>query len=353
MRAHEQKSASGPRAGTPRRDPVPASLDAALIAANGGRPAPHQVLTAQQVVGNSVVGQSMTGTAPVVQRAVDASLPQPGAAERSAAVPDLPAALVQQLQAARAASEREAALRAMTDYVWNQIGDQDAELRARVRLRYVNRATGPGGAMALTHEQLGGAEDDSPPIVLSIYRGAFERGPAVLYSTLRHELIHAMQRSMVPDEGEASATDEFMFENLYPPPELGPETRDTLQLPMQEIETHVWELVHAGETGVDQTYRTETVDWLVRYTDDLVTGIGGTTAGQFGYWRNYLSRARRLLGDAAAALGTEAAAPVTAAAGRLAAAIATRAAAAANSADDEGRRSRSPGEQPSSKRTKR
>lgn len=353
MHAHERESAGAARTGTPRRSPSPARLDAALLAAGGGAPAPHQVLTAQQLAGNTAVGRSLddragTGAAPAtVQRAVDASLPQPGGAEQSATVPDLPATLVQQIQAARNASDRQAALVALADYVWHRLGTETAELQGRVVPTYVNRATGPGGAMALTQEQLGTGDQDSPPITLRVYRDAFDRGPAVLYSTLRHELIHAMQRSMVPDEGEASATDEFMFENLYPPPELGPATRNTLQLPMQEIETHVWELVHADETGVDQPYRTETVDWLVTYTGNLVTGVGGATAEQFAYWHNYLERAERLLTEAAAVLDEDAAAQVTAAAGRLSAAI------AAAAARDDGRRSRSPGEPPSSKRTKR
>jgi hypothetical protein len=357
---HVLQQRGGPVAGTPTADGLAVSDPADRFEREAEATA-AAVLSAPASVPPTIAETSTTAgwsAARLVQRVVKASIPQPGAAEQSAVVPDLPAALVQQIQAAGTADERRQVLAALTNYVWAQLGSQAEDLQARVVPTYVNRATGPGGALALTHEQLGTGDPDSPPIRLSIYRGAFDRGPAVLYSTLRHELIHAMQRSMVPDEGEASAEDEFMFENLYPPNELGPATRNTLQLPLQEIETHVWELVHAAETGVDQAYRTETVEWLIRYTDNLIGGIRGATADQFSYWRHYLTRAESLLAEAAAALDEDAAAQVNAAAGRLAAAIAGRAAviagsSAAGSSADTGRRGHSPEHQSRSSKRKK
>ncbi|MBT2410301.1 hypothetical protein J7I94_06975 [Streptomyces sp. ISL-12] len=258
-------------------------------------------------------GSGARAAAPV-QRVAKESVQQPAAEERSAEVPDLPRELVDAIGRARSAAERREVLVRMRDYILERFNDLHifgalseeqtgllAQLYQRVHVTYSHVRT---GAMAHTQELLGqatGDRIDAAPIVITVYRAAFEGGAAQLYSTLRHELIHAVQRSMVPDEGQASATDDVMYEDLYEAG-TGVPTRNTLQLPLQEIETHVWELTHAGETGVDAGYRADTVTYLLQYAESLTQGVGGATYEQFAYWVNYLLKAVGMLESAAGAV---------------------------------------------------
>ncbi|WP_374693820.1 hypothetical protein [Streptomyces sp. VNUA74] len=263
----------------------------------------------------SAPGAKGSAGAPPVQRVAKESVYQPDASEQSAQVPDLPQELVAAIGQAQTAAQRRAVLQQLLTYIMGRFdqlnvsglltGDQAGlleNLYQRVQVGYSH--TRPG-AMAHTQEQLGratGAQIDSPPIVITVYRSAFDGGAAQLYSTLRHELIHAVQRSMVPDEGQAAATDDVMFEDLYEPA-TGVPTRNSLQLPLQEIETHVWELTHAGETGIDGGYAADTVTYLLQYAQQLTQGVARVTADQFAYWVNYLARAVGMLTDAASVIG--------------------------------------------------
>lgn len=256
-------------------------------------------------------GAKASADALPVQRVAKQSVQQPTPEYQSAEVPDLPRALTEALNNARTAAERRIVLHQMLQYLLERFtdlsafgmlsGDQEGlleNLRERVQVTYSH--TRPG-EMAVTRERLDlatGEQIDSPPIVITVYRDAFDGGVAQLYSVMRHELIHAAQRSMVPDEGRASADDDVMFEDLYEPG-TGVPTRNTLQLPLQEIETHVWELTHADETGVQGGYRADTVTYLLEYAETLTTGVSRATGAQFSYWVNYLIKAVRLLLEAA------------------------------------------------------
>ncbi|MEU5847950.1 eCIS core domain-containing protein [Saccharopolyspora shandongensis] len=234
---HVLQQRQGPVAGTPTADGLAVSDPADRFEREAEATAAAVLSTSASVPPSppGPVPRAGWSAARPVQRDVTAKIPQPDVAERSEVVPDLPATLVQQIQAARTSNQRKQILGALTNYVWTQLrteNNQDLQdLQARVKPTYVHSA-GPSNSLAITKEQLDEGDPDRPPISLSIYRGAFDRGPAVLYSVLRHELIHAKQRSMVPDAGAASDTDKFMFENLYPPDDLGPDTRYTLQLPL-------------------------------------------------------------------------------------------------------------------------
>ncbi|MFC8001481.1 hypothetical protein ACFUCH_00220 [Streptomyces olivaceus] len=244
-----------------------------------------------------------------VQRVAKESVRQPTGRQRSAEVPDLPRALAEAIGNAGSSAERYNVLQQLLAYILGRftqlgagLGENQADILQNLTQRVVvTYSDEPVGAMAHTEEQLGQEPDDpnvdSPPIVITVYAAAFEGGPAQLYSTMRHELIHAAQRSMVPDEGQAAATDDVMFEDLYEET-TGAPTAQTLQLPMQEIETHVWELTHARETGVDAGYRNDTVTYLVQYAHQLAAGVGSATNEEFAYWANYLVRAVRLLNEA-------------------------------------------------------
>lgn len=301
-----------------------------------GRAAPRQgttatrpttpLLAAQNAAGNTAVvqmlrqaGHNFAPSAPKasadaqpVQRVAKQSVQQPDPEHQSARVPDLPRVLTDAIGRAHSADARTAVLRQLLDYILERFNDlhiygalnEDQtgllqNLYERVQVIYSDANS---GAMAHTEEQLGqatGAQIDSPPIVITVYADAFNGGAAQLYSTMRHELIHAAQRSMVPDEGQAAATDDVMFEDLYEA-DTGVDTRHTLQLPLQEIETHVWELTHAGETGIEAGYRGDTVTYLLQYAQALTAGVNAATDKQFTYWVNYLVNAVGLLTEAAA-----------------------------------------------------
>ncbi|MEU4048779.1 hypothetical protein AB0F09_06130 [Streptomyces olivaceus] len=266
---------------------------------------------AQQPQGTEAGAKTGANALPV-QRVAKESVQQPDAENQSAEVPDLPATLTEAIRNARSSAERNAVLQELLAYILARFTDlysyfgirEDqtdilANLTQRVQVAYSNARN---GAMAHTQEHLGQSADDeqvdAPPIMITVYRAAFQGGAAQLYSTLRHELIHAAQRSMVPDEGQAAATDDVMFEDLYEQG-TGVPTRSSLQLPMQEIETHVWELTHSHETGVGAGYQNDTVEYLVQYAEQLTTGVRGVTDEQFAYWANYLMRAVQLLTEAA------------------------------------------------------
>ncbi|MFF2078009.1 hypothetical protein ACFVXG_25035 [Kitasatospora sp. NPDC058162] len=327
--------------------------------ARAGRAPAHRLLALQAGVGNAAVGQMLQRSSgrPVVQRAATDDLPD--AEAPSPAVPDLPAALVQQLQEAKEATgpgakaTRQKALDALLRYVLDHlpVTPDHPELPQALAdknlvLGYKHSRQAAGDPMALTSTGTSGDK-----VTMSLYRNLFDDyGPAVVYSTLRHELIHAAQAMLMPDEDAADGADPHVYMDALS--DIGHETLHTLQQPMREIETHVWELEHAGRTGIDGGYLKETVDYLVTYTQELVDSIGQdtTTDRHIEYWEAYLDNSVAALGRAAAAPAVTGHAD-TALAGRLTAAQqglrgaidAKKQAASAQAASAGGKRAGGPG----------
>ncbi|MEU4115527.1 hypothetical protein AB0F71_13640 [Kitasatospora sp. NPDC028055] len=243
--------------------------------------------------------EARPATAGVLQRTASDDLPE--ADEPSPAVPDLPAALVTQLEQAKAdtgtgaKAVRQAALDALLRHVLDQLPQAVAD-EGNLTLGYKHSRQGAGKPMALTSTGTSGDK-----VTMSLYRNLFDDyGPAVIYSTLRHELIHAAQAMLMPDEAAADGTDPHIYMDVIS--DIGQATFALLQQPMREIETHVWELEHAGRTGIDGGYLKETVDYLVQYADELSANLAkaAVTDRHVEYWKAYLENSVTALGRAAA-----------------------------------------------------
>lgn len=244
---------------------------------------------------------------PVVQR-VNAlgSIEQPAGEDDKAAsdeVPDLTKELVLQITNAKKAAERRDALTALMNYLKGKIDVPDAVQWKYIHRNNENLAT----TLAIPKHGEQTLEPDGP-IEITVYKGAFDQGPAVLYSTLRHELIHAAQRAMAPDaeeDGGASVDDGFIHEDIenklnVKNSENGGKTAEIkrLQVTMQEIETYSWEIVHHEETGISNEYYDTTVAGLKDFTadlDEIVSGIiddaasGDPVAKRlWRFWRGYI-----------------------------------------------------------------
>lgn len=232
---------------------------------------------------------------PIQRQQAKSSIPQPTAGA-SPTVPDLPQSLVTRIQNANGATARQNALNELLVYL-DKAGAVDDI--SRTVIKYVNQAKVP---YAVTKVE---GMKDTDKVRITVYKNAFTDGPAILYSVIRHELIHVAQRLEVADEPSTGAqiTDPYMYENLYDVG-IGPETRDTLQVPLQEVETHAWELLHADETGVSANakYIADTVSELVRYATTVVQTVKDSSKlpdVAFRYWSGYLEKAVKMLEDAA------------------------------------------------------
>mgnify|MGYP000906775852 FL=1 len=152
-------------------------------------------------------------------------------------------------------------------------------------LEFRYSAHGGHGNMALT-ELVPNAEgriEDNAPIRITFYPDAFAQGPGVLYSTFRHELIHAGQRSLTPnseDDEEAPGTsldDDYIHDDLYEPLntlEGRAKVNPNMQLPLQELETHSWEIMNAQRTGVGPDYTWTTIYYMIEYQKKLSNYLG-------------------------------------------------------------------------------
>jgi Domain of unknown function (DUF4157) len=253
-----------------------------------------QIIQARHNVPGNVRSLSPFAASSPIQRIGEAktSIAQP-LAGGSADVPDLTAALVKKIQDATNTAERQDALEKVIKYLDSKGAIDDVN---RTEIKYVHRNN---ANYAVT--QVVGMKDDDP-IRITVYRNAFDAGVPALYSAIRHELIHVGQRLLVPDDKKAEGTDEYLHENIYDK-NIGVKTRDTLQKPLQEIEVHVWELVHASETGIvaDAVYLKATIKDLVVYTQLLTKTVKDKAElpqVSFTYWREYLDNAVTLLNDA-------------------------------------------------------
>lgn len=203
----------------------------------------------------------------------------------SLVVPDLPQVLVNQVNSANDAATRAAALEALVLYLHEKGAICSASSRLTVSYRDVNNR-----ANALTYITQGDQPDWG--VRIDFYKNAFDT-PSRLYSTLRHELVHVGQRTDLPDENATSFDDQYMFEDQESAATAA--TLKTLQLPLQEVEAHTWELLHAQETGVDAHYLNATQDDLASYLGELCKGVKKSSSAELAFWKNYLKRAHVML----------------------------------------------------------
>ena len=248
-----------------------------------------------------------------VQRAPDprGSIEQPGVDAASATVPDLTHQLVTQIEGASTAAQRHEVLQALVAYLRGKEAVLTTNLDQQpVTLEVTYSSERGGNHFADTRQVPADPNSDvlTPNAIVRIvvFHDAFE-SPSILYSTLRHELIHVAQRLNAPDE-EATGTqedDEFIFEDFEEP--LNNDDRvngnrtaaikENLQLPLQELEAHAWEILHARETRIADDYFRATIDYMNDYAQKLIHYVRALTqehdvvAGRLvAYWRGYVCK---------------------------------------------------------------
>lgn len=237
----------------------------------------------------------------VVQRVKDAkkSIAQPapgmGGADGSAAVPDLPNALVIEINGANTVTKRKNVLKNLKTYLDGNEAisntTTDGSKTYGVTLAYDDGLAEAGTTIALART-----------VRIEIGPGAFDNA-AKLYSVLRHELIHAAQRIDWPDQAQTNAGDHYFFEdgdpnsvtNQLQNPDFTDVRRD-IMLGVQEVETHTWELDHAAQTGIDDAYYRETVGYLIGYINAMDATVrnlyaAGNRQNIIDYWTPYIQSA--------------------------------------------------------------
>ncbi|WP_435845740.1 eCIS core domain-containing protein [Streptomyces exfoliatus] len=278
-------------------------------------PAPSHATKSPQneYTGHRPVGQGTEETRGAIQRLATEEINPPADQARAREVPELSEGLVEQIRNATTATQRTEVLRTLFNHVFQELYSRASEDDRKfydgvhpdtIPIEYIDEAAGPAAAVALTET------DEEGNIKMSFCRNAFA-SPAILYSTIRHEFIHVAQRSGAPDEDLAKKSDSLIFQLAF----KGSGYRE-VQIPMQEIETHVWELVNAQRTGIatDQGHMEETEDWLARYANDLLKGVEKhrTVAeghkkfeGSLGYWKGYIEKTLETLDRGIAVMTNE------------------------------------------------
>lgn len=234
--------------------------------------------------------------APPAQFVGEAKAPatQPGPLDQSATVPDLPTALVTQLNDAKAdPTLREAAIDSLFNHLKTigTVENPPAVDGPPIEINVIYKNSSSGSRLAYTQYVSTGR---STEVAVHVYAPIFTKSVAAIYSTLRHELIHAAQQTQSAD-ADTDRTDEYIFGLANNDPYL----TQKLIWPLQEIETHVWELVHAAETGIntDGPYVNETDQFLTSYTNAAIAFISGarTSAATIAPFSGYIHKAADLL----------------------------------------------------------
>lgn len=267
------------------------------IPGRGARGAAHQQGGLKQGGGIGFVPPSpvFSTHSAVTQRLATDSIEQPeeqGMIEdkekRSDLVPDLPVKLVTAIQKAVTAEQRRDVLQVLFSYLKAKgvVDEPNLTVVTYSGWAFNNNQALTGYVLKKNQKKI---EDDTP-ITITFYPSAFAAGPAELYSTLRHELIHAAQRMKVPDD-PTDITDNYIQEDIYT--ETGQQTLQSLQIPMQEIETHAWELDHSGETGIGKEYIKTTQKMLEHYTQEVITAVKSEkilSNQAYSFWSGYIYR---------------------------------------------------------------
>lgn len=215
------------------------------------------------------------------------SIKQPDIKDQSKDIPDLPSDIVKSITGVPG-SKKDGQLM-LDELVKYLILSGIVDDPKRTIIEYIHSdGSGKYGLTEIT------GTGDSDPVKVKIYRSAFKDGAATVYSTVRHELIHVGQRLLVPDEKEADSKDDYMHENIYDK-DVGVSTTKTIQINLQEIETHTWEILHSKETGVNEKYIEATIKDLFDYSTALIKNIPKLDKTQFLYWKGYFKKAIDML----------------------------------------------------------
>ena len=187
----------------------------------------------------------------VIQRALDAQKSLTAAS--TGAVPDLSSATVMKLtnacQSTATPAERDGVIKDIYDELQAQHIIDNVD---RNDLKY-------GGANSATYGITRSGSNKTPSgdykAEVDIYSAAFDAGPAVVYSTIRHELIHAEQYRQASATPKPS-TDTFFYEERGASGQVlkGQGAEFAVKAALSEIETYAWEIAHAGETGVEKEH---------------------------------------------------------------------------------------------------
>lgn len=240
----------------------------------------------------------------VIQRALDAQKALTAAS--TGAVPDLPSTIVTALTNAclptATPTERDNVLKDIYDELRSQgiIDNVD-----RNDLKY-------GGANAATYGITRSGSNKTPAgdymAEVDIYSAAFDAGPAVVYSTIRHELIHAEQYRQASATPKPS-TDTFFYEERGASGQVlkGQGAEAALKAVLSEIDTYAWEITHAGETGVEkehlvgtklpgktQTFKEQRIGELTVLYDNLIQYSDELSYDKQQKWHAYILRAKSL-----------------------------------------------------------
>jgi hypothetical protein len=205
-------------------------------------------------------------------------------ARDSDVVPDLSAALVATAQAAIASpATRGAAIAAIGRHLEGTVVHPDQ--RGQIVWAYEAKGADYGLTVPYTNH---------PGGKITIYGQAFS-SPSVLYTTIRHELLHLEQFRLRPDS-QTDSKDYVVYQDLR----LGDLPRAFLHA-ASEVETHAWEILHRADTGVDATFVTGRWTSLMKYWESLVK-IAADAHLAAAKYDGYYRKARAAMLDAAASL---------------------------------------------------
>lgn len=96
--------------------------------------------------------------------------------------------------------------------------------------------------------------NETPKFRIAIYKLAFDGGISVVYSTLRHELIHIGQYYKHIDANAATSEAPSILESDVVFDEPLSDDHKTQAIAASEIETYAWEITSAVRTGVSKSY---------------------------------------------------------------------------------------------------
>lgn len=136
-------------------------------------------------------------------------------------------------------------------------------------------------------------ENGAPKYRIEIYDTAFNGGLPVVYSTLRHELIHIGQYFKELDTlansnagTKSTLVSDVAFEDSL-------DSASNIQGekgPASEVETHAWEITNAPATGVDKSFIYERAVGLQNNWSKLKSSyVNKAKASRVNKWRNKLS----------------------------------------------------------------
>lgn len=232
-------------------------------------------------IGRLAIHAPTSATNQIIQRMVDAK--NVLSTRNTTAIPDLPAAEVTTLDdACKDESKRQAALDALYTYLKGRGLVDEAEVDSFT----YEKKTGVYGLVDVSKK-------DANKSAVFIYSEAFDTSAPVVYSTLRHEIIHAEQQRLSADK-VADPNDPFFYHDPSRQGGNSGSNEGNVQHALQEIETHVWEIVNAGATGITAEFVKNRRDALYTYYKDLCENAGKMSFKQQQNWKGYIDKAIKM-----------------------------------------------------------